>query len=126
MIATRPGRPGATPADDVPGAPNHEAPGAARAVRPHRQAQRVPTISQFYGIVIRMYFDHHPPPHIHAIYAGQMAVIEIEFAKILRGDVPGRALRLVREWIELNRVALMDDWERARRHEPLAPIPPLP
>lgn len=85
----------------------------------------VPTISQFYGIVIRMYFDDHPPPHVHAIYAGQMAVVGIETTDILRGSLPDRALRLVREWVELRRVALMDDWERAQRHEPLVPIPPL-
>ena len=26
----------------------------------------MPEISRFYGIVIRMYFDDHVPPHFHA------------------------------------------------------------
>jgi hypothetical protein len=28
----------------------------------------MPTISEFFGIVIRMYWDDHPPPHFHALY----------------------------------------------------------
>lgn len=28
----------------------------------------VPTISRFFGILIQMYLDDHPPPHFHAIY----------------------------------------------------------
>ena len=35
----------------------------------------MPEISRFYGIVIRMYFGDHHPPHIHAEYAGQEARI---------------------------------------------------
>ena len=30
----------------------------------------MPEISRFFGIVIRMYFDDHNPPHFHAMYAG--------------------------------------------------------
>lgn len=86
----------------------------------------MPTVSRFYGIVIRMYFDDHPPPHLHAVYAGQTAVIAIETGAVLRGEIPDRALRLVREWTNEHHDALTDDWERARQREPLLPIPPLP
>jgi len=30
----------------------------------------MPTISWFYGISIRMYFNDHAPPHFHAIIGG--------------------------------------------------------
>jgi hypothetical protein len=36
---------------------------------------QMPEISRFFGIVIRMYFDDHSPPHIHAIYAGNEAQV---------------------------------------------------
>jgi hypothetical protein len=38
----------------------------------------VPTIAVFYGIVIRLYFADHPPPHIHAIYGGDEALVAID------------------------------------------------
>jgi len=38
----------------------------------------MPTISQFYGITIRMYFDDHPPPHFHAYYGSEAAKIDID------------------------------------------------
>src|SRR6476661_6598087 len=50
----------------------------------------VPTISRFYGIVIRMYFSDHAPPHFHAVYAGEEAVIMIATGEILRGRLPDR------------------------------------
>ena len=30
----------------------------------------MPEISRFFGIIIRMFFDEHNPPHIHAEYQG--------------------------------------------------------
>ena len=30
----------------------------------------MPEISRFYGIIIRMYFVDHNPPHFHAEYQG--------------------------------------------------------
>ena len=86
----------------------------------------MPTISRFYGIVIRMYFGDHAPPHFHAVYSGEMAIVAIETGEVLRGTLPERALRLVREWTELHRDELSDDWRRAQVPEPLLPIPPLP
>lgn len=45
----------------------------------------VPTISRFYGIVIRVYFSDHVPPHFRALYADQEAVIAIASGTVLRG-----------------------------------------
>jgi len=28
----------------------------------------MPTISEFFGILIRMYYDDHNPPHFHVFY----------------------------------------------------------
>lgn len=57
----------------------------------------VPRISEFYGIVIEMYFADHPPPHFHARYSCDEALIVIETGEVFAGFLPGRPLRLVRE-----------------------------
>lgn len=95
-------------------------------VRPWVDPRPVPTISRFYGIVIRMYFADHPPPHFHAVYSGEEAVIGIESGDVLRGSLPERALRLVREWALIHRAELLANWERAQVPEQPLPIDPLP
>lgn len=62
----------------------------------------MPTISRFYGIVVRMYFlpSEHNPPHIHAIYGENAASIEIKTGAIIDGYLPGKALSLTQEWME--------------------------
>ncbi len=91
-----------------------------------RYVRAVPRISAFYGIVIAMYFDDHPPPHFHAKYGDHQAQIEIATGEVLHGFLPRRALKLVQEWTDLHRNELSADWERAEQEEPLASIEPLP
>jgi len=55
----------------------------------------VPTISTFFGIVIRMYYDDHGPPHFHAYYGEDMALISLETLEVLQGRLPRRAMSLV-------------------------------
>lgn len=90
-----------------------------------RRSPDVPTISRFYGIVILMFFDDHPPPHFHARYAGREARVSIATAEMLDGDLPPRAARLVREWTELHRSELEENWRRRERGLQLDPIDPL-
>ena len=85
----------------------------------------MPTISQFFGIVIRMYFDDHGPPHFHAIYASEEAILAIDTLSVVEGRLPRRALSLVLEWASLHRAELSDNWQRAMRHEPLRQVAPL-
>jgi hypothetical protein len=85
----------------------------------------VPRISEFYGIVIEMYFRDHPPPHFHARYSGEEAVIVIATGEVVAGSLPGRALRLVREWTSMHRDELDANWDLARERQPLADIEPL-
>lgn len=86
----------------------------------------VPRISAFYGIVIEMYYGDHPPPHFHARYGGDSAKIQIASGDVIAGFLPGRALRLVREWVEAHRAELEANWERALSHDKPQPIDPLP
>ncbi len=85
----------------------------------------MPTISSFFGIVIRMYYDDHGVGHFHAHYAEDQAVIAIDTLEVLEGRLPRRALVLVLEWAMEHRPELRDNWGRAERHELLQPIQPL-
>jgi hypothetical protein len=86
----------------------------------------VPRISSFYGIVIAMYYREHGVPHFHALYGGYEASIAINSLKILRGDLPPRALRLVKKWASMHREELLQDWNLAERGEALESIDALP
>ena len=100
-----------------------------RVIRPGRENWPVPRISAFYGIVIWMYHDeiHHlGRPHFHARYGEDEASIEIETLSLLAGELPPRALRLVVEWVREHQEELEQNWARARRHEPLQWLDPLP
>jgi hypothetical protein len=86
----------------------------------------MPRISTFYGIVITMYFRDHNPPHFHAAYGEHAAKVAIATGEVFEGELPRRAARLVREWTELHRAELDEDWTLARTRRPLANIDPLP
>lgn len=86
----------------------------------------MPEISRFYGIVIKMFFADHNPPHFHAQYAEHEVLIEIETLAVISGNLPGRALGLVAEWTSLHQDELLELWQRAKSLEPLHKIDPLP
>jgi len=72
-----------------------------------------------------MYYRDHEPPHFHAIYSQHEAQVVIASLETLSGDLPPRALRLVREWASLYRSELDANWAKARAHETLDTISPL-
>lgn len=85
----------------------------------------MPEISRFFGIVVRLYYDDHRVPHLHAEYQGNKAKIDFQ-GNVLAGDLGSRtALKLIREWVDLHADALQRDWELAREGKPLEKIEPL-
>lgn len=83
----------------------------------------MPTISEFYGIRIRMFFaaGEHNPPHFHADYAGQEALFDIRTGSVLRGKLPPKALLLVKEWWIMHQPELMGIWE-SQNFRTIAPL----
>lgn len=75
----------------------------------------MPEISRFYGIIIYMYGKDHNPPHFHAKYGEFIGVIDIAKGRLMEGKLPGQALRLVLEWLELHRGELMLDWQESQK-----------
>ena len=86
----------------------------------------MPELCRFYGIIIRMFWEDHPPPHFHAAYGNNEALVDILTAEIIAGSLPLGARSLVRQWAELHREELFEDWDRARTLQPLRRIEPLP
>ena len=86
----------------------------------------MPRICSFYGVVVAMYYREHGVPHFHAFYGEYEASIAIETLDALHGNLPPRALRLVKQWAALHRVELLKNWNLAERGEVLNDIDPLP
>ena len=86
----------------------------------------MPTISVFYGILIRMYFNDHAPPHFHARYGDFEATVNLGTLEIIEGHLPRRGLTLVQEWAKLHKDELLANWQRCREHIAPIVIEPLP
>ncbi|HLF56517.1 MAG TPA: DUF4160 domain-containing protein [Thermoanaerobaculia bacterium] len=85
----------------------------------------MPEISRFFGIVVRMYYEEHAPPHFHATYGEQEGVVELQSLSMMAGHLSPRVLGLVVEWASAHRAELEANWERARSGRPLRRVEPL-
>ena len=85
----------------------------------------MPTISEFFGILILMFYNDHAPPHFHARYGEYEALIQISPLGILKGKLPPRALSLVMEWAQIHQDQLLEGWNYAANNKKLQKIPPL-
>lgn len=85
----------------------------------------MPEISRFYGVVIKMHFNEHNPPHFHAEYGEYEALININSMGIISGKLPARVLGMVVEWASINQSQLKQEWNKARNMESLSKIAPL-
>ena len=85
----------------------------------------MPEISRFFGIIIRMYFGDHNPPHFHAIYQDATAEYDIYTLSVINGALPARAHAMVLEWASLHRDELIEDWRLASEMKEIKKIEPL-
>ena len=78
-------------------------------------------LARFYGIVVWLIGGDHNPPHIHASYSGTEGSFEIRTGEQLVGDMKGKSLQLITEWITLHRLELLKMWETQefKKLEPL-------
>ncbi|MCH8046653.1 MAG: DUF4160 domain-containing protein [Planctomycetes bacterium] len=85
----------------------------------------MPEISRFYGIVIKMYYNDHNPPHFHAEYGDANLVVSIESLAVIEGRLPRRATGMVMEWAAQHQTELRNAWDQARNMDPLDRVDPL-
>ena len=79
----------------------------------------------FMEFELQMYYDDHNPPHFHAEYNGNKAIIEIDTARCIKGALPSRQLKLILAWCVLHQDELMQNWELSKDGKPLNRINPL-
>jgi len=81
----------------------------------------MPEIARFYGIVIKLFFGDHLPPHFHAVYGEYIALFNIDTMKMIEGDLPARAKKLVVEWANMYQTELKEIWQS----QEFKKLPPL-
>ena len=79
----------------------------------------MPEITRFYGIIIKMFFllGEHNPPHFHAMYGEYMGAFNINTLEMFQGDLPPRAVSIVKEWAALHQSELLDMWNTQHIHK---------
>ncbi len=87
----------------------------------------MPTISMFFGIIIRMYYapKEHNPPHIHVYYQNYSGVVDIETCEQIIGNLPIKQLRIVIAWVELHKEELLANWTLCQNGEKPFNIDPI-
>jgi hypothetical protein len=81
----------------------------------------MPEIARFYGIIIKLFFGDHPPPHFHAVYGEYNAVFNIETLEMIEGDLPPRAVKMILEWGTQYQQTLLEMWNT----QDFRKLPPL-
>lgn len=87
----------------------------------------MPTLSLFFGIIIRMYSEpngKHKIPHIHAEYQGAQAVFGFD-GELIDGDFPRKQRKLVEAWIAIHEDDLTANWQLLLEGQQFFKIPPL-
>lgn len=85
----------------------------------------MPEISRFFGIIIRMFYEDHNPPHLHVEFQSNKAIFDFS-GNILKGSLQSRtATKLVREWVDLHQNELIEDWQLAKSGKQIKSIKPL-
>ena len=85
----------------------------------------MPIISEFFGIKILMFWNEHFPEHFHAEYGSMKALISIQSAAVIKGELPAKQMKLVLAWCEIHRDELLANWNSARQHGQISKIDPL-
>jgi len=87
----------------------------------------LPTISMFYGIIVRMYFapGEHNPPHFHVYYNEYKGTVDINNCEFIEGNLPTKQLKLTLAWAELHKEELLANWDLVMNGEQPFKIQPL-
>ena len=87
----------------------------------------MPTLSMFYGIIIRMQSERggkHNLPHIYALYGDHEIVVSLK-GEVLEGFLPGKQLKLLLAWMALHEDELRANWKLLSEGEGYFKIEPL-
>ena len=88
----------------------------------------MPIVSQFYGIIVRIYFkdsEKHYLEHIHVQYNEHDAVYSIKECALLEGELPPKQHKLLVAWMEIHKEELIALWNVAQNDGEIFKIDPL-
>ena len=82
-------------------------------LRKTKEKMKMPVISRFHGIVIKMYLrqKEHNPPHIHAIYGEYIGMFSLSDGEMFEGDIPTKEQKLIKAFVLEYREELLKMWE---------------
>ncbi len=72
-----------------------------------------------------MYYNDHPPAHVHVRYGEYKIRVTIESQEVLSGRMPNNKLKELLEWMHVHEHELLTAWNMARRGEEPIQIEPL-
>lgn len=87
----------------------------------------MPTLSMFFGIIVKMYNEKgskHNIPHIHAEYQNYDIVMDLD-GNVIEGNFPKSKLKLLIAWIEIHKEELHADWKLLTNGDNYFKIKPL-
>ena len=87
----------------------------------------MPTLSMFYGLIVRMYYGphEHTPPHVHVEYQGNDTMVDIATGVVIEGSLSPRHLRFIQAWVEIHKEDLLANWALCQNGEEPFKIEPL-
>ena len=84
----------------------------------------MPEVSRFYGILIKMNWNDHLPPHFHAEYGEHEATFDFE-GNVINGNLPPKQTKFVGAWANLYNDELIASWELLKANKKPLDILPL-
>lgn len=87
----------------------------------------MPIISQFYGIIVKIYFkegERHHKEHIHINYNEYEAIYDMQ-GIMIRGNLPKKQRKMVEAWITIHEIELIALWKEINESGEYFKIEPL-
>jgi len=85
----------------------------------------MPSIAEFLGMVVYMYWNEHAPPHFHVRFGDMWAEIEIHTGLLKKGALPRKKLKKIEEWRKLHIEELLINWEIVQKNGSPHKVPTL-
>ncbi|VEN74716.1 conserved hypothetical protein [Candidatus Desulfarcum epimagneticum] len=94
----------------------------------YNEANPMPELARFFGIIVCMYAEvglPHHRPHFHVYYQNQSAVYAIDPIEMIGGALSRKQQRLVEAWAEIHQGELLENWERLQSGRLPVKVAPL-
>jgi Domain of unknown function (DUF4160) len=70
----------------------------------------MPILARIRGIVIRMFYKDHSPPHFHATNNDLTGLFDIESLEMFRGNLSNKDQKEVKDWAKDKKETLKTMW----------------